>query len=247
MIALIVNSVTLLLLLFQEKKAGNRCDGSCAGIQYFTCLPGFGIFTTIEKIIPKDVYNEEEKLMTSMVTDLDVQLQKNMLLLEGDKNNKPDKPLQLSDIKKTFKTSISLQDISDSFTVNTNNDFDQNTILQPDNMQLLNQQLKAADKKTTKNEIDLMDTIGNIWMGTNDQEKLPSYSNLKKTLNNDKILHSNTTEREKYPSYRTTITKALGNTNVSKTLPKKTKLNNKENSSPSRKSNFYIGNFTIFA
>lgn len=218
---------------FQEKKPGNRCDGSCAGIQYFNCLPGFGIFTTIEKIIPKDsVSSEEDEHKPGVVTDLDVQLRKNILCFEGE--NKLDKPRQLTDSKKTFKTSLSLQNISDAFSVNTNNDFDQNTILQPEKTQLL---LKVGEKKTNKNEVDLIDTIGGIWSGTTEQDKLPSYSNLKKTLFSDKAMHSNSNTTDRNSSYRTTLTKTLG----SKTMPKKTKLHSKENSSPSRKSNFYIG------
>lgn len=140
-----------------------------------------------------------------------------------------------------FKTSVSLQNISDSFSVNTNNDFDQNTVLQPDNLQLLNKQLKPIEKKINKNEVDLIEAIGGIWAGTTDQDKLPSYANLKKALNNEKSIHSNATERNS--SFRTTITKNFNN--GSKTLPKKSKLLNKESNSPTSKSNFYIGNVAL--
>lgn len=164
-----------------------------------------------------------------------------MLSLEGDKRGreyKVNKQTQLLDSKKTFKTSVSLQNINDSFTVNTNNDFDQNTILQPENLLLLNKQLKPMEKKLNKSEVDLIETIGGIWSGTTEQDKLPSYSNLKKTLNIDNNTHSNTTDRS--TSYRSAITKNFSN--VSKTLPKKSKLLNKDNRSPTSKSNFYIGN-----
>lgn len=225
--------------ILQEKRAGNKCDGSCAGIQYFHCLPGFGIFTTIEKIIPKEVGYESDDEAT-MITNLDIELQKNMLSLEPtkrDRENVADKQKQLSDGKTTFKTSVSLQNINDPVSVNMNNDFDQNSILQPDNLQLLKKQLKPVEKKMNKREVDLIESIGGFWSGSTEQDKLPSYTNLKKALNIDNNIHSNTTDR--HTSYRTTLTKNFSN--GSKTLPKKSKLLSKESHSPTSKSKFFIG------
>lgn len=213
-------------------------------------MPGYGIFTTIEKIIPQDTISDttDNNISSSVaITDLDVQLQKNVISFEGYKQNVENK-FEKTENKTVFKPSTSLQNIPDSYSINTTNDFDQNTILQPDSTYLLNKQFKGGieKKSNNKNEIDLIDAIGGSWSGTTEQDKLPSYSNLKKTFNNDKI-HSNntTTEKEKNSIFRTSLTKNLTNHNSSKTLPKKTKLNSKEGTSPTPKSNFYIGKFCI--
>ncbi|CAH1991530.1 unnamed protein product [Acanthoscelides obtectus] len=40
-----------------EKKKDNYCNGSCAGIQYFECAPGYGCLHNIERIIPQSYAN----------------------------------------------------------------------------------------------------------------------------------------------------------------------------------------------
>lgn len=239
----------------KEKKRDNRCDGSCAGIQYFNCLPGYGVFTTIERIVPHHIPSNIE----SIATDLDVQIHKNALCINSlDKN--PDRvkyggkldynidrqePSNSYQKNTNFKTSLSLHTLTDGSSINTNNDFDQNTILQPDNTQLLNEKSKVSDRKSiSKTNIDLIDVIGGVWAGTTESDKLPGYAGLKKTL--EKSEYCNTTDRNTGSKFSRNRSPNLIVQLSSKTLPKKTKFmqdirNSKENLSPASRSEFYVG------
>lgn len=98
----------------------------------------------------------------------------------GEYPKKPSMPV------KNSRNSRSLQNILDvdSMTVNTNNDFDQNTVIQPDRTYLMPDMER---KSRNKSEIDLIDVIGS-WSGTTDSTQLQQFSNLKKGLDkNDNI------------------------------------------------------------
>ncbi|KAG5879245.1 hypothetical protein JTB14_017098 [Gonioctena quinquepunctata] len=187
-----------------EKRKDNFCNGFCAGIQYFQCSPGYGVFTTIERIIPHN-YNSITSSnivppSTSQQTELDLCLEKNMYsITNGYSDSKPkyeeivtkfgEYPKTLTKPSKSItylRNSLSLQNMLDmeNATVNTNNDFDQNSIIQHDGIYLVPEQKKVKNKS----EMDLIDVIGGTWSGTTDKKHLESFSNLKKNLDkNDNI------------------------------------------------------------
>ncbi|CAG9769168.1 unnamed protein product [Ceutorhynchus assimilis] len=195
-------------LELHEKRASNKCNGYCAGIQYFQCLPGRGLFTTIEKIQPTFTSKEPDRPIIDKsppqnhLTDLDVLIKENMTDLFT-RNKSLDKPPReeivtkygeysekLSTLAKStqlnhnMRNSVSLQNILevDGGSINTNNDFDQNTIIQPDRSHLMN-----TEKIKNKSEVDLHDLIGHPW-GNSDATKAESYTNLRKSLDrNDNI------------------------------------------------------------
>ncbi|CAH2002790.1 unnamed protein product [Acanthoscelides obtectus] len=83
-----------------------------------------------------------------------------------------------------LRNSLSLQDIVENTSVNTNNDFDQNTIIQSDKTHLTNEQRKIKNKS----EMDLIEVIGGTWSGSTDSKTLESFSDLKKNLDkNDNL------------------------------------------------------------
>lgn len=207
-------------LELHEKHPSNKCNGSCAGIQYFQCLPGRGIFTTIENIMP--IYSPtdtEETPSRPALTDLDICLEHNMSSFVNGSLDKPPReeivtkygeysktiskpereeivtkygeyPKKMSTPAKNnqrsynMRNSLSLQNIVDVdvASVNTNNDFDQNTMIQPDRSQLMN-----SEKLKNKSEMDLHDIIGTSWLGS-EPSKPESYANLRKNLDkNDNI------------------------------------------------------------
>ncbi|KAJ8973994.1 hypothetical protein NQ317_002390 [Molorchus minor] len=175
--------------LKKEKRKNNTCSGSCANIKYFSCAPGHGIFTTIEKILPQNYLGTSNKVTPTPVTELEACLEKNMASIVnsiankphheeiitkyGEYSKKPSMPV------KNARNSRSLQDILDVNTgsVNTNNDFDQNSVIQPDKTYLM---LDSQKKSRNKSEIDLIEVIGGTWSGTTDSKQLENFSNLKK-------------------------------------------------------------------
>lgn len=159
----------------QEKKPNNKCNGSIGVIQYFQCLPGKGLFTTIEKIVPT-FPDTSEPTTVSVTSELDQFFKKNLtnlcsssngisgmwfvfnssllVLNSGIVDNPPreeivtkygEYPKKLTTASKNtplnhnLRNSLSLQNIIDidESSINTNNDFDQNTIIQPDRSQLM--------------------------------------------------------------------------------------------------------------
>ncbi|CAG9825331.1 unnamed protein product [Phaedon cochleariae] len=184
-----------------ERKKGNNCNGSCAGIQYFTCLPGFGVFTTIERVIPNNTTE------STAFSDLDYHIDKNVYsITKNMSNSKPKneeivtrygeypKQLTIPSISTSMRNSLSLQNMLDigSTTINTNNDFDQNSVIQPERTYLMAETKKAKNKS----EVDLIDVIG-TWSGTTDKANLEAFSNFKKNLDkNDNI-------KEKYSTLET--------------------------------------------
>lgn len=132
-----------------------------------------------------------------------------------------------------FRTSLSLQNIlnpSDDYSVNTTNDFDQNTLIQPDKAYLIRDESKhAVANNKTKSEVDLIDAIGGSWAGTTDQKQLESFANLRKNLDSKNENVNN--------NYRSTYTNGVNKNSRnksldiishlvegSKTLPRKAKL-----------------------
>lgn len=101
-----------------------------------------------------------------------------------------------------IRTSLSLQNMLDvdNVSINTNNDFDQNTVIQPDKTFLMPDQKKIKTKSENdiklrnKSEVDLVEIIGGTWAGTTDSKELEKFGSLKKNLDkNDNI-------KEKYSS-----------------------------------------------
>lgn len=127
------------------------------------------------------------------------------------------------------RTSVSLQNIVDStptFSVNTTNDFDQNSIIQPDKTHLIHESnRKSILSSKNKSEVDLIDAIGGSWAGSTDPKQLESFFNLKRNV-----------DKSDPPEYRNSYSNVLRSTrnksmNVishvvegSKTVPRKSKL-----------------------
>lgn len=175
------------------------------------CLPGYGVFTTIEKIIPSyNNFNDTEILPPpKIVSNLELSLENNMLSLMNSTDGKPknediitkygEYPKKLTTPSKPqscIRTSLSLQNMLDveNMSVNTNNDFDQNTVIQPDKAYLMNDQKKIRTKSEidwkmkNKSEVDLVDIIGGSWSGATDPKELEKFGSLKKNLDkNDNI------------------------------------------------------------
>lgn len=130
-----------------------------------------------------------------------------------------------------FRTSLSLQNLnpSDDYSVNTNNDFDQNTVIQPDKTYLIRDASRnAVANNKTKSEVDLIDAIGGSWAGSTDQKHLESYSHLRKSLDKNENVNNNYRS-----SYSNGVSKNSRNKSLdiishlvegSKTLPRKAKL-----------------------
>lgn len=211
-------------------------------------MPGYGIFTTIEQIIPPtDIYQK-----TQQCTDIDDCIERNVARLSirpPPADDSPEKPhheeivTRYMDYPKTrtaeepnrsllFRTSLSLQNIldpSEDYSVNTNNDFDQNSVLQPEKTYLLRDADKhaAVGNNKTKSEVDLIDAIGGTWAGSTDQKQLESFANLRKNLDKNENVNNYRS------SYTNGVSKNSRNKSLdiishlvegSKTLPKKAKL-----------------------
>ncbi|XP_063922733.1 ubiquitin carboxyl-terminal hydrolase CYLD isoform X3 [Zophobas morio] len=208
-----------------QKKKDNKCDGSCAGIQYFQCLPGYGVFTTIDRIVlqnsplitnkeaPKD--SELERCLEKNVSNFSKPKYEEIVTKFGEYDQK----VNVSPKNSTqLRSSLSLQNILDaeSLTANSNNDFDQNSIIQPDRSQLLNEK-----KAKMKSEMDLSDIIGTSWHGATDAKELEKFSNLNKTL--DRGEHEKNGYRESSRSNRNKSVNILSHFYDS-TLPKRNKV-----------------------
>ncbi|KAL3282859.1 hypothetical protein HHI36_006019 [Cryptolaemus montrouzieri] len=154
-----------------ERREKNKCDGSCAGIQYFNCSPGYGVFSTIEKINPINKTNSKEPQKKS---DQDLSLEKsisNLFLRDKEFDTLPKyeeiitkygEYSNMSNKSTTYiRNSLSLQNILEiDKTLNSNNDFDNNTIIPPDKTYLMHES-DAKKKIKNKSELDLIDIVGN--------------------------------------------------------------------------------------
>ncbi|XP_065164082.1 ubiquitin carboxyl-terminal hydrolase CYLD [Atheta coriaria] len=217
-----------------EKKISNTCDGSCAGIQYFHCLPGYGVFTTADKIIPytygstysaNDDANNEPATKIENATHIDEYeslVQKNISRISlqepstsavnGTLNNQNGKSSRTK-----VKSSPSLQALMNENSVNTNNDFDQNSILQSENIYLL----EKARHVNGKRPVDLIEAIGS-WS-----------PNMNSTATNDKDYKryfnaidghgSNTLSMNGRNGKVKNVNNSLINGSASKTMPRKFK------------------------
>lgn len=250
----------------QEKKINNRCNGTCAGIRYFDCPPGYGVFTTVERIVIQNTPNITAKIQTKSFRDdlLDDFTEKNIARISINPNNecevhkkghvyKNEVHIQTNTdaessaengvankLSNNFKTSLSLQDIlepANNLTVNTNNDFDQNTIIQPDDTYLVHEMRKntnLVENNKHKSEIDLIEAIGGSWAGTTDSKDLWSYTNLKRNLEkpqkndctnyNDKVVQSTLNNVVLKTPRNKSVNPVSHLVNGSKTVPRKSKL-----------------------
>ncbi|KAF5297689.1 hypothetical protein FQA39_LY12020 [Lamprigera yunnana] len=236
-----------------KKKINNNCSGSCAGIEYFKCPQGFGIFTSIDRINPQNLdstFKRYSKPSTSS-DSLDEFTKRNVATImnntkdsENRKSNYIDTKTKNEDhtqsdfekLKKltnpTFRTSLSVQNILDSMndiSTNTNNDFDQNSMIQSDNLYLM-----KGTTESKKKEIDLIDAIGGSWSGTTNPKDLEAYSSLRKTCDksaknehlnyNDKIMNTKTNGVTMKASRNKSINPVSHLVSGSKTVPRKVKL-----------------------
>lgn len=209
-------------------------------------MPGYGIFTTIEQIIPPpDIYDKSTQIQPS--TDIDACIEHNVsrISIRPQLDESPEKPhheeivtryMDYPKIIKTgepnrsssFRTSVSLQNISDDYSVNTTNDFDQNSVIQPEKTYLIRDTNKhTVGNNKTKSEVDLIDAIGGTWAGSTDQKQLESFSNLRKNLDKNENVNNYRS------SYTNGVNKNSRNKSLdiishlvegSKTLPRKAKL-----------------------
>lgn len=220
--------------MLQQKKKNNKCDGFCAGTQYFSCLPGYGVFTTIDKINLQNSPLVSSKTKPTMETDLYLCLEKNVssLMDEGKPKNEeivtrfgeysPKVASAATTTNNYMRNSHSLQNILDlgSNGANSNNDFDQNTIVQTDKIQLINEK-----KAKMKSELNLSDLIGSTWHGASDSKELEKFSNLNKTLERDNRYyhHNNNNNNNKDRNSRNRSANVLSHFYDS-TLPKRNKV-----------------------
>lgn len=181
------------------------CYGFCAAIQYFKCEPGYGVFTTIERVIPMSYSSIcNGSIPKSQPSDLDTYSEKNIQSMMNNMNEEKPKYEEIvtkygeyptkkfSTNKSTGNTylrnSLSLQNMLDlnNATINTNNDFDQNSVIQPEKTILM--------KKPKSNvESDLIDVIGGKWSGSTDRKQLEDFSKSMKRLDkNDNIKEKHT-------------------------------------------------------
>lgn len=129
------------------------------------CLPGYGVFTTIEKIIP-NYYNPLKDIDLNPpppkhISNLDLSIESTMFSLinlnDGRPRNEeiitkygeyPKKLITPSKPTNYIRASLSLQNMLDveNISVNTNNDFDQNSVIQPDNTYLMPEQKKNENQ-----------------------------------------------------------------------------------------------------
>lgn len=162
------------------------------------CAPGHGVFTSMEKVRPLNYPGtSNDSLPSKPVSDLDICLEKNINSMMNNSNDmkphheeivtkygeypkKPSMPIKNSGNYRSLQNILDVE----SMTVNTNNDFDQNTVIQPDSAYLMPDMER---KSKNKSEIDLIEVIGS-WSGTTDSAQLQQFSNLKKGLDkNDNI------------------------------------------------------------
>lgn len=194
------------------------------------CLPGYGLFTTIEKIIPSNYnYSDDSDPPPKPVSNLDLSIE-NMFSLMNLHDGKPkneeiitkygEYPKKLTTPMKSstyIRPSLSLQNMLqvDSLSVNTNNDFDQNTVIQPDKTYLMPDQKKIRNSSAinitvkNKSDVELAEIIGGSWAGTTDTKELEKFGRLKKNLDkNDNI-------KEKYSHLENGNNNTLGKRNKS--------------------------------
>ncbi|KAF5282823.1 hypothetical protein FQR65_LT02820 [Abscondita terminalis] len=243
-----------------DKKINNNCTGSCAGIQYFECPSGFGIFTTIERIIPKTLESTSKKYSSKSSNPLDLldeltkknvssfainakdcevhkkgfeTRSKNEAHTQTDSEKLRNNTTTSSNYNK-FKTSLSMQNIVDTVnnaSTNTNNDFDENTMIQSDNLRLIKDTRNKFEHKP-KTEIDLIDAIGGSWSGTTNSKDLEEYSSFKisgKAFKNDYLnLNDKHSKPNNIMTNKASRIKSINPVsqiiNGSKTVPRKTKL-----------------------
>lgn len=140
-----------------------------------------------------------------------------------------------------FRTSHSMQNLyesNSSLSLNANNDFDQNTILQPEKTHLISDKNISSAQITSnhriKSEIDLKDVIGNIWADTPDCVGTNSHFHLKLSDYSDSNDVNSTLSDKTNGSLNNTMSKSPRNksanplshiVNGSKTLPRKNKFN----------------------
>lgn len=133
------------------------------------------------------------------------------------------------------RTSLSLQNILDpmeSFSVNTNNDFDQNSIIQPDSAYLMNKNVNVG-MNNKKPQTYLIDSNGDFWGENGD---FWDENGGTKQSDSSVTLRKNINRNENHSDFRSSyknVPKSTRNrsTNVfshiesgSKTLPRKSKL-----------------------
>ncbi|XP_072377151.1 ubiquitin carboxyl-terminal hydrolase CYLD [Diabrotica undecimpunctata] len=191
-----------------EKRKDNICNGQCAGIQYFKCDPGYAVFTTIERVRPLNTSSAICNGTPSAPppqSDLDILVEKNLYSITNGMNEEKPKYEEIvtkygeyptkkfatnKHTNNTYlRSSLSLQNMMDinNSSVNTNNDFDQNTVIQPEKTTLM--------KKPKDTEIDLIDVIGGKWSGTTDRKQLDDFTgSMRKLDKNDNV-------KEKYVNY----------------------------------------------
>lgn len=98
-----------------------------------------------------------------------------------------------------LRHSMSLQNLDVDSVTNTNNDFDQNTIIQPDKSHLIEDPTKKY--KVNKSEVDLIEVIGGSWSGSSDQKELETFSNIRKNFDrNDNNIKERTNVRSRIKS-----------------------------------------------
>ncbi|KAK9686915.1 CAP-Gly domain [Popillia japonica] len=224
-----------------EKQQNNQCDGFYAGVQYFKCQRGHGIFTTIDKLSIANDYSCDPPIKKGPHSELDASVERNLSNFTENYKLKDDasKTNISNKTSNTVRTSHSMQNIyevKNQFSINTNNDFDQNSMLQPEKTNLIHDTSKIIVHQKLKADVDLKDVIGNIWADAirpvsythhKKGSDLPDNSVVLETQTNLDKLNNVTTARNGnviFKSPRNKSPNPLSHLrNGSKTLPKKTK------------------------
>lgn len=175
-----------------------------ANTQYFSCLPGQGVFATAEHITIIDT-NREPTPPPPCKNDIERFLEKNVssIFKEPEREEIVTKYGEYPSKKKTnttttyLRNSLSLQDMLDvqALEANPNNDFDQNSVIQSDRTYMLNEEYK----KPKKQEVDLVDIIGG-WPPASEKVKETSYASLKKNLDKNENVREDKLKVRSSPS-----------------------------------------------
>lgn len=196
--------------------------------------------------MPAHSYSCDPPMRKAPQSELDISVERNLSNFADNYRTKDDtsKNSIVNRNSSNFKSSHSMQNIyevKNNFSINTNNEFDQNSILQPEKAHLLDDVGKITIHQKGKSEVDLKDVIGNIWTDRVETVRPDCYMHLKKA--NDisdgpslSEMHSNLSEKSNnslsFKNSNGTIKSPRNKSsnlishlvNGSKTLPKRTKF-----------------------
>lgn len=176
-------------------------------------------------------------------SELDASVERNLTNFTDNYRIKNDMPKNgVSNKINNFRVSHSMQniyEIKNESSINTNNDFDQNSILQPENTQLLKDAGKIVVHQKVKSEVDLKDVIGSMWTDSVENMRPNTFGHIRNVYesSNDRLYETQSNLTDKSNNYRNSKNSNVKTSrnkssnlishlaNSSKTLPKPAKFN----------------------